>query len=91
MPHGSTSGRFLSFGSCHSLLWSASTVRREEHLSWEMGKGANPPSCLGREHMHVYVHSEGMTGLCHSPWLAKVEMQLTCKVLWEEQRRGGTE
>lgn len=24
-------------------------------------------------------------------WLAEAEMQLNCQVLWEEQRRGGTE
>lgn len=52
MSLGSPSGYFSSFGSRHSLLWSVSTVRREEHLSWEMGKGANPPSWLGREHVH---------------------------------------
>lgn len=46
---------------------------------------------LGRERVHVYIHSEGMAGLYHSPGLAEAEMQLNGKVLWEEQRRGGTE
>lgn len=41
--------------------------------------------------MHVCVQSEGIAGFCRCPWLAQAQMQLNCKVLWEEQRRGGTE
>lgn len=47
-----------------------------------MGKGANPASCPGERTLCV---------CAVRAWLAEAEMQLNCEVLWEEQRRGGTE